>query len=309
MKKLILFTLLSISHFSYVYAFDFLDITIEKAIEKAKIENKNILLYFTADWCGPCKYMEKNVFNNDSVKTYIQENFIAIKINESTWRGEKITNKYKIYGFPTFIILDKQGVEINNHIGLLYSGQLLKFFSNELPIDSNQKKLNTIAKSISRKTFQSEFGVRFAGISSQITHEGSNNKIGTGLDVFVAFEKNRILIRPMVGYLKNGNANNKLNYLITSLDLGLTFKKGAIFGLPGGYRIIASPYYSFLLNSAKNVFYQRDLGLKYGVSAYVGETSKIELQLFSSNGFIDIDTKTNANQRNQLFGIGCALTF
>ncbi len=295
--------------FICVYASDFLNITIEKAIEKAKSENKNVLLYFTADWCGPCKYMEKFVFKNDSVKTYIQEHFIAVKINESTWKGEKITKRYKIYGFPTFVILDKQGVEINSHIGLLYSWELLKFFSNALLIDSKAKKPNTIAKSTPRKTFQPEFGFRFAGVNSQITPDGSNNKTGTGLDIFVAFEKNRILIRPTVGYLKNGNTNNKLNYLITSLDLGLTVKKGAIFGLPGGYRIITSPYYASLMNSAKNVFNKRDFGLKYGISAYIGQTTKIELQLFGSNGFIDIDNKTDGNQRNQLFGVSCALTF
>ena len=91
--------------------------------------------------------------------------------------------------------------------------------------------------------------------------------------------------------------------------MGLTVKKSTIFGLSGGYRIVLSPYYSFLQNTDNQGFSSNDFGLKYGVAAFIGSDSKIELQIFSSSGFADIQNNVDGKQINQAFGIGCGVTF
>ena len=45
------------------FAIEFLDISLDNAVQQAKVERKHIFLYFTAQWCGSCKLMEKTVFN------------------------------------------------------------------------------------------------------------------------------------------------------------------------------------------------------------------------------------------------------
>jgi len=52
-----------------------------EGLDKAKKENKPILIDFYTDWCTWCKEMEKQVFGHKEVAKYINDNFIAVKCN------------------------------------------------------------------------------------------------------------------------------------------------------------------------------------------------------------------------------------
>ena len=146
-------------------------------------------------------------------------------------------------------------------------------------------------------------------MNSQISTLNIDNRIGTEFDVFVALESGRFLLRPALGFISVGNSDTKLNYISTSIDLGATVKRSTIFGLLGGYRIVLSPYYSFLQNANNQEFSNNDFGLKYGIAAFIGSDSKIELQIFGSSGFKDIQNNIDNKQTNQTLGISCGLTF
>ena len=49
-------------------------ITIEKAQELQKTNPKNIIMDVYTDWCGPCKLMDKNTFQNNDVANFLNEN-------------------------------------------------------------------------------------------------------------------------------------------------------------------------------------------------------------------------------------------
>lgn len=309
MKKLFLLIISLTICILDTYAFNFLDIPIDEAIKKANQENKKVLLYFTADWCGPCKYMDKFTFKNDTVKTYLSNHYVAVKINESTWKGEKLTKKFKVYAYPTFIILNQEGIIQKRFISETSTKGFLAQIS-DLPMGlqeiEKQKKLTSMNI---KKPIKPEIGIRIGGLNSQISTLNIDNRIGAELDVFVALESRRFLFRPGLGFISVGNGNNKLNYISTSIDLGLTVKRSTIFGLPGGYRIITSPYYSFLQNTDNQGFSNNDFGLKYGIAIFIGSDSKIELQMFRTSGFKDIQNNIDSKQTNQAFGISCGLTF
>src|SRR5437016_7533889 len=52
----------------------------QQVLAKAKAENKYIFLDCFATWCGPCKLMDKNVYPNDTVGNYFNQNFISVKV-------------------------------------------------------------------------------------------------------------------------------------------------------------------------------------------------------------------------------------
>ena len=88
----------------------FFDLTFEKALEKAKAENKFVLVNFHTKTCGPCRKMEKTVFHNPVCGEYINKNFVPIIIDgEDNGIGEEIAKKYKIFIFPTYLILQPDG--------------------------------------------------------------------------------------------------------------------------------------------------------------------------------------------------------
>ncbi|NII27766.1 DUF255 domain-containing protein [Pseudoflavitalea sp. X16] len=89
--------------------------------EKARKENKYIFLDCFATWCGPCKQMDRSVYVNDTVGSFINERFIAVKVqmdktkndNEEVknWYADAraIQDQYRVMAFPTYIFLSPQG--------------------------------------------------------------------------------------------------------------------------------------------------------------------------------------------------------
>jgi thioredoxin-related protein len=56
-------------------------ITFEQAIEKSKTEKRKIFIDVYTDWCGWCKVMDKNTFNDPAVAKMLNDKFYAIKFN------------------------------------------------------------------------------------------------------------------------------------------------------------------------------------------------------------------------------------
>ncbi len=56
-------------------------LSFEKAIEAQKTLPKNIIMDVYTNWCGPCKLMEKNTFQNKFIADFINKHYYAVKFN------------------------------------------------------------------------------------------------------------------------------------------------------------------------------------------------------------------------------------
>ncbi|MBJ6368383.1 thioredoxin family protein [Snuella sedimenti] len=82
--------------------------------QKATKENKLIFvdLYFTG--CAPCAQMDAEVFPNTFVSTFLSENYIAFKSDIFKEEiGKKLSLKYGVTGFPTFLFLTANGAVLD----------------------------------------------------------------------------------------------------------------------------------------------------------------------------------------------------
>lgn len=99
--------------------------TVSMLMEKAHIENKIIFLDFYADWCGPCKTMDKEVFLDKGISDYFNKNFINFKVNGDALPGSELANLYNVTGYPTVVFIDPKGVILRKQVGLIYQEQLM----------------------------------------------------------------------------------------------------------------------------------------------------------------------------------------
>lgn len=85
------------------------------ALNAAKSAQKRILVDITADWCGWCKKMRTDVFDQAEFKVYARDHFILLEINAD--KNRDFLEQFDLEGFPTVLILDPSGKEIHRIVG------------------------------------------------------------------------------------------------------------------------------------------------------------------------------------------------
>ena len=75
-------------------------------------EKKPVMLEIYADWCLPCKAMERGVFNDPEVVS-LSKNILCIRLDLTSKQPfqEEIMKRYEAWGVPTIIFIDKEGME------------------------------------------------------------------------------------------------------------------------------------------------------------------------------------------------------
>ncbi len=95
---------------SFVHSF-------KEAMAIAKKENKLIFMDAYTTWCGPCKKLNREVFNKKEVGEYFNENFINLKMDMEKGEGIALTDQYRIYLYPTLLFIDQNGKEVHRAAG------------------------------------------------------------------------------------------------------------------------------------------------------------------------------------------------
>jgi len=132
--------------FVYVENFD-------SAKKSAAAEGKYILVAFSADWCGFCKLLEKEVLSKREFITKASENCVLLfadmshglqrdKRQTAPWASE-LAAKFSVNGFPTLLLFDASGRKISVFGGYEKGGPAvyLKWISSAIaPKDGSESE-------------------------------------------------------------------------------------------------------------------------------------------------------------------------
>ncbi|MGB1308639.1 MAG: thioredoxin family protein, partial [Oceanihabitans sp.] len=133
-------------------------VTLDEALELQKKKPKKIMIDMYTKWCGPCKMLDRNTFQNKDVANYVNENFYAVKFNAEGndvvhYKGKKYSNPsydpakanrrnsphelsrfFSVTAYPTIVYLDEKGELIAPIKGYQAPTQIelyLKMFAND----------------------------------------------------------------------------------------------------------------------------------------------------------------------------------
>lgn len=122
----------------------------ETAMEKNEKAKKPVFIDVYTNWCGWCTKMDMSTFKDKEVIEFINQNFLAVKLNAEQKEGivfKKKLYEYKTYGrsgynelavqllnskmsFPSYVILSKKAVKLNTIVGYKKPKELIDLLDN-----------------------------------------------------------------------------------------------------------------------------------------------------------------------------------
>lgn len=99
--------------------------TLSALLDQAELENKLVFVDFYTTWCLPCRLMDEEVFPDQRVGDFMNENFINYKVNAEKDNGVNLAFVYEVSAYPTLLFLDAKGRVIEKKIGAAFHEELL----------------------------------------------------------------------------------------------------------------------------------------------------------------------------------------
>lgn len=97
----------------------------EKIVDTTEVASKSKLMYFGAEWCGPCRMM-KQIFKNEKVKNLLDKldmMMYDVDVNKD------LAGQYQISSVPTMIFVDKNGI-MRRYVGGMSKESLIKILES-----------------------------------------------------------------------------------------------------------------------------------------------------------------------------------
>jgi len=101
--------------------------TLAEARKAAAESGKPIFVKFTAEWCGPCKRMDRSTFPNPDVGKTLAS-FEAVKVDIDKYPD--LAGKFGVQSIPTLIVMTPAGEITKRTSGALGASDFVSFLTS-----------------------------------------------------------------------------------------------------------------------------------------------------------------------------------
>jgi thioredoxin-related protein len=102
--------------------------------DEVGVHANEYILVFTAQWCSPCKAMEKDVWPTQDVKAVSSQFYSGRPYRYESPKDDKQFEKWKVDAIPCVIVFNPKTQRLKRHVGYM-DALRLKQFLLEAPMD------------------------------------------------------------------------------------------------------------------------------------------------------------------------------
>lgn len=99
--------------------------TYQSALNKAKAENKELVLFFTAEWCTNCIDMKEKTISTPKVQEALSK---VVYLEIDVDHEKELVSKYKISSIPSYVRINSNEEELNKGAGNIKENAFLNWF-------------------------------------------------------------------------------------------------------------------------------------------------------------------------------------
>lgn len=96
----------------------------------AKDSDKNMMLFFTGEWCVPCRIVKREVFADNNVAKSINSKIVPVMIDVDDPNAKEIVKRYQAGVTPIIIFTDHQGEVLDYAVGKIGKTKFLEMLNN-----------------------------------------------------------------------------------------------------------------------------------------------------------------------------------
>jgi tetratricopeptide (TPR) repeat protein len=104
---------------------------LDRGLEQARREDKPVMVFFRADWCGLCERLDNSTFVEPQV-TARAGNFVMVRVDTEERRAAEALRTYAVGKLPTIVFLSPSGRQVSRVNGFQGPGQFPQTMDHSL---------------------------------------------------------------------------------------------------------------------------------------------------------------------------------